>query len=109
MAPAWAAAGTGGGQSELPIDTLKIDQVFTRRLPEDRRSGTLVETIIDLAHAFDMTTVAEGVETQGQLDYLRRAGCDESQGYLHSRPVPRVEFEQFLLKVNAVPEMPSPR
>jgi diguanylate cyclase (GGDEF)-like protein len=91
--------------SELPIDTLKIDRVFTRRLPEDRRSGTLVETIIDLAHAFDMTTVAEGVETQGQLDYLRRAGCDESQGYLHSRPVPRVEFEQFLLKVNAVPEM----
>jgi sensor c-di-GMP phosphodiesterase-like protein len=52
-----------------------------------------------------MTTVAEGVETQGQLDYLRRAGCDESQGYLHSRPVPGVEFEQFLLKVNAVPEM----
>lgn len=91
--------------SELPIDTLKIDRVFTRRLPEDRRSGTLVETIIDLAHAFDMTTVAEGVETQGQLDYLRRAGCDESQGYLHSRPVPRVEFEQFLLKVNSVPEM----
>ena len=87
--------------SELPIDTLKIDRVFTRRLPEDRRSGTLVETIIDLAHAFDMTTVAEGVETQGQLDFLRRAGCDESQGYLHSRPVPRAEFEQLLLKVNA--------
>ena len=86
--------------SELPIDTLKIDRVFTRRLPEDRRSGTLVETIIDLAHAFDMTTVAEGVETQGQLDFLRRAGCDESQGYLHSRPVPRAEFEQLLLKVN---------
>ena len=86
--------------SELPIDTLKIDRVFTKRLPEDRRSGTLVETIIDLAHAFDMTTVAEGVETQGQLDYLRRAGCDESQGYLHSRPVPREEFEQLVLKVN---------
>ena len=86
--------------SELPIDTLKIDRVFTQRLPEDRRTGTLVETIIDLAHAFDMTTVAEGVETQGQLDYLRRAGCDESQGYLHSRPVPREEFEQLLLRVN---------
>jgi diguanylate cyclase (GGDEF)-like protein len=89
--------------SELPIDTLKIDRVFTRRLPEDRRSGTLVATIIDLAHAFDMTTVAEGVETQKQLDYLARAGCDESQGYLHSRPIPRVEFEQLLVKVNANP------
>jgi diguanylate cyclase (GGDEF)-like protein len=89
--------------SELPIDTLKIDRVFTRRLPEDRRIGTLVATIIDLAHAFDMTTVAEGVETKGQLDYLARAGCDESQGYLHSRPVPRAEFEQLLVKVNANP------
>jgi diguanylate cyclase (GGDEF)-like protein len=84
--------------SELPIDTLKIDRVFTRRLPDDRRSGTLVATIIDLAHAFDMTTVAEGVETQKQLDFLGRAGCDESQGYLHSRPIPRAEFEQLLIK-----------
>ena len=101
--------GTGSSSlarlSELPIDTLKIDRVFTRRLPEDRRSGTLVETIIDLAHAFDMTTVAEGVETQGQLDYLRRAGCDESQGYLHSRPVPRVEFERLLLETNAARDL----
>lgn len=89
--------------SELPIDTLKIDRVFTRRLPGDRRSGTLVATIIDLAHAFDMTTVAEGVETQGQLEYLARAGCDESQGFLHSRPLPRAEFEQLLVKINTNP------
>jgi diguanylate cyclase (GGDEF)-like protein len=86
--------------SDLPIDTLKIDRVFTRRLPDDRRIGTLVETIIDLAHAFDMTTVAEGVETQKQLNFLACAGCDESQGYLHSRPVPRAEFEQLLIKTN---------
>jgi predicted signal transduction protein with EAL and GGDEF domain len=43
-----------------------------------------------------MTTVAEGVETQAQLDYLVREGCDESQGYLHSRPLPKVEFERLL-------------
>jgi EAL domain-containing protein (putative c-di-GMP-specific phosphodiesterase class I) len=49
-----------------------------------------------LAHAFDMTTVAEGVETQAQLDYLTREGCDESQGYLHSRPVAKAEFERLL-------------
>jgi diguanylate cyclase (GGDEF)-like protein len=89
--------------AELPVDTLKIDRVFTRRLPDDRRTGTLVATVIDLAHAFDMTTVAEGVETQGQLDYLARAGCDESQGFLHSRPVPRAEFEQLLRRINANP------
>jgi diguanylate cyclase (GGDEF)-like protein len=92
--------GTGfsslGRLSELPIDTLKIDRTFTDRLPADRKSCTLVSTIIDLAHAFDMTTVAEGVETQAQLDYLTRAGCDESQGYLHSRPVAKAEFERLL-------------
>ena len=50
-----------------------------------------------------LRSVAEGVETQGQLDYLARAGCDESQGFLHSRPIPRVEFEQLLTRVNANP------
>jgi len=92
--------GTGfsslGRLSELPIDTLKIDRMFTSRLPDDHKSCTLVSTIIGLAHAFDMTTVAEGVETQAQLDYLVREGCDESQGYLHSRPVPKAEFERLL-------------
>jgi diguanylate cyclase (GGDEF)-like protein len=94
--------GTGfsslGRLSELPIDTLKIDRSFTSRLPSDRKSCTLVSTIIDLAHAFDMTTVAEGVENQAQLDYLVRARCDESQGYLHSRPLPRLEFERWLIR-----------
>jgi diguanylate cyclase (GGDEF)-like protein len=86
--------------SELPIDTLKIDRVFTHRIPLNVRNCKVVATIIDLAHAFDMTTVAEGVETQGQLDYLARAGCDESQGFLHSRAISRAEFEQLLVNVN---------
>jgi diguanylate cyclase (GGDEF)-like protein len=92
--------GTGfsslGRLSELPIDTLKIDRSFTARLPDDPKGCTLVSTIVDLAHAFEMRTVAEGVETQAQLDCLMRQGCDESQGYLHSRPMPRLEFERFL-------------
>ncbi|HEV3178954.1 MAG TPA: EAL domain-containing protein [Steroidobacteraceae bacterium] len=91
--------GTGfsslGRLSELPIDTLKIDRGFTVRLPSDRKACTLVSTIIGLAHAFDMTTVAEGVENRAQLDYLTRAGCDESQGYLHSRPLPSAELETW--------------
>jgi EAL domain-containing protein (putative c-di-GMP-specific phosphodiesterase class I) len=96
--------GTGysslGRLSELPIDSLKIDRVFTSRLPTDRKSCTLVATIIGLAHAFGMTTVAEGVETPEQLDYLLRAGCDESQGFLHSRAIPRAEFERLLRSFN---------
>ncbi len=87
--------------SELPIDSLKIDRIFVSRLPADRRSCTLVAAIIDLAHAFDMTTVAEGVETQGQLEYLARCGCDESQGYLHSHPLPRLQFQELLVKAAA--------
>ncbi len=92
--------GTGfsslGRLSELPIDTLKIDRSFTSRLPADRKGCTLVSTIIDLAHAFEMTTVAEGVENRNQLEYLMREGCDQSQGYLHGRPMPKTEFESFL-------------
>jgi diguanylate cyclase (GGDEF)-like protein len=95
--------GTGfsslGRLSELPIDTLKIDRSFTVRLPDDAKGCTLVSTIIDLAHAFDMTTVAEGVETPPQLEYLTRHGCDASQGYLHSRPVPKEEFERLVAPV----------
>jgi diguanylate cyclase (GGDEF)-like protein len=92
--------GTGfsslGRLSELPIDTLKIDRSFTMRLPDDPKGCTLVSTVIGLAHAFDLTTVAEGVETQAQCDYLIRAGCDESQGYLHSRPVPTSDLERLM-------------
>ncbi len=92
--------GTGfsslGRLSELPIDTLKIDRMFTSRVPNDRKYCTLVSTIIGLAQAFDMTTIAEGVETEAQLAYLKESGCDESQGYLHSIPVPKEAFEELL-------------
>jgi diguanylate cyclase (GGDEF)-like protein len=81
--------------SQLPVDTLKIDRSFTSRLPQ-AEGCTLVSTIIGLARAFNMTSVAEGVETREQLAYLIRAGCDESQGYLHSRPVPAADFELLL-------------
>jgi diguanylate cyclase (GGDEF)-like protein len=107
--------GTGfsslGRLSELPIDTLKIDRTFTVRLPSDRKCCTLVSTIIGLAHAFDMATVAEGVETQLQLDYLVRAGCDQSQGYLHSRPVPKAELQSWLARSGggALAQQPSRR
>ena len=107
--------GTGysslGRLSELPIDSLKIDRAFTSRLPADRKTCTLVKTLIELAHAFEMTTVAEGVETAGQLEFLQRCGCDESQGYLHSRPIPKAELEHLLVRFNgdtAEDQKPAP-
>ena len=103
--------GTGfsslGRLAELPIDTLKIDRMFISRLPADRSGCTLVSTIIALAHAFGMTSVAEGVETQAQLEHLVRQGCDESQGYLHSRPLAKARFEKWLQRAANAPNAAS--
>jgi EAL domain-containing protein (putative c-di-GMP-specific phosphodiesterase class I) len=82
--------------SQLPVDTLKIDRSFTTRVPGEAAGCTIVTTIIGLARAFNMSTVAEGVETEAQLAFLESAGCEESQGYLHSRPVPALDFERLL-------------
>jgi len=82
--------------SSLPVDTLKIDRSFVKQLPASAQGITLVQTVISLAQAFTMTTVAEGVETQEQFDLLRQFGCTQSQGYLHSRPVPAKEFMSML-------------
>ena len=82
--------------SELPIDTLKIDRTFITRLPHDRTGRTLVATIISLGRSFDLTVVAEGVETEEQLKALREMGCDQAQGFLLSRPVPRDAMTELL-------------
>lgn len=58
-----------------PITTLKIDQSFVARLPDDTRDQTIVQAVIQLAHGLDMTVVAEGVETPDSLAWLRQAGC----------------------------------
>ena len=96
--------GTGysslGLLSKLPVDILKIDRSFISGLPSDRASVTLVSSIIGLASAFNLAVVAEGVETLGQLELLRRLRCDYSQGYLHSRPVPAAELERMLAAQN---------
>ncbi|MES2013171.1 MAG: EAL domain-containing protein [Pseudomonadota bacterium] len=78
------------------IDKLKIDQSFVRDLDRDTDDGAIVRTIINLAHGLGFKTIAEGVETQGQLDYLRANGCDEIQGYFFSRPIPAEAFAVLL-------------
>jgi diguanylate cyclase (GGDEF)-like protein len=92
--------GTGysslGLLSKLPVDLVKIDRSFITGLPQDKASVTLVSSVIGLASAFGLRVVAEGVETQGQLEILRAMGCNQSQGYLHSRPVAGEQFEKLL-------------
>lgn len=83
--------------ADLAIDTLKIDRSFISRLqPDDKFGKSLVRTIISLARTFDMTVVAEGVENLEQLGLLWDMGCDQSQGYLHSKPVSADEMAQLL-------------
>jgi diguanylate cyclase (GGDEF)-like protein len=80
----------------LPIDTLKIDRSFISRMLTDAHGRKLISIIIDIARVFGMQIVAEGVETQAQLDALWQLGCDQSQGYLHSKPVTSEQFVQLL-------------
>ncbi|MPZ85914.1 MAG: EAL domain-containing protein [Actinophytocola sp.] len=72
----------------LPLDTLKIDQTFTAGLGRSDDAEAIVTSIIAMAHAVDLTVVAEGVEHPHHLDILRRLGCDQAQGYHLGRPVP---------------------
>jgi diguanylate cyclase (GGDEF)-like protein len=73
--------------AKLPVDTLKIDKSFVQSIVDTPNVATLVSTVVSLARAFNMKTIAEGVETSEQLLKLRHMKCDQAQGYLFSRPV----------------------
>jgi EAL domain-containing protein (putative c-di-GMP-specific phosphodiesterase class I) len=92
----------GTGYSSLsylkrfPVDVLKIDRSFVHDLPAGADDAAMVDAIISLARGLHMRVIAEGVETRGQLEYLRSQGCDEVQGHLYSRALPVDEVEQIL-------------
>ena len=88
----------GTGYSSLsylrhfPIDTLKIDKSFVRDIPDHQDDMEIATAIIQLAHILGFTVLAEGVETEAQLAFLRNQGCDLYQGYLFNKPLPAEEF-----------------
>ena len=92
----------GTGYSSLaylkrfPIDKLKIDIAFVREVTSNPDDAAIVLAIINMAHSMKLQVIAEGVEKDAQLAYLRRHGCDEMQGYYFSRPVPEEEFELMM-------------
>jgi diguanylate cyclase (GGDEF)-like protein len=92
--------GTGysslGHLQRFPFDKLKMDISFVREVTHNPSSAAIAKTIIAMAHNLNLAVIAEGVETKGQLDYLRTHGCDEMQGFYFSRPLPPDEFAQLL-------------
>ena len=94
----------GSGQSSLgtikdiPMDVIKLDVSFARALDKQKE---IVQMIISLAHALGHKTVAEGIETDDQLETLRELGCDFIQGYYYSKPLPEAEFREYLRRANA--------
>lgn len=83
---------------KLPIDVIKIDKSFINDLPGDADDSALTIAIISLGHNLRLRVVAEGVETEEQLQFLQRLGCDEYQGFYFSKPVAVPEFETLILK-----------
>ncbi|MBB5366791.1 MULTISPECIES: EAL domain-containing protein [unclassified Janthinobacterium] len=86
----------------FPIDVLKIDRSFINDVARDADDAAIVVSIIALAHNLKLRVVAEGVETAEQLDYLRRHGCDEVQGFYFSQPLPPQEIQPLLQRDSCV-------
>ncbi|NEQ76993.1 MAG: EAL domain-containing protein [Okeania sp. SIO2C9] len=91
---------------EFPFDVIKIDRSFIRNITEDSKTEAITIAIIQMAHNLNLKVVAEGVETQSELDFLRKYDCDEIQGYLFSAPLPTSKFEN-LLKTHQLSKFPS--
>jgi diguanylate cyclase (GGDEF)-like protein/PAS domain S-box-containing protein len=82
--------------TRFPVAALKIDRSFVADALSDAADAAIVRTIIDMAHTLNFTVVAEGVETDGQMDFLRQFGCEQGQGYLFARPMPAAELAQLI-------------
>jgi len=81
---------------KLPLSQIKIDRSFVQDITHDANDATIVETIISMARHMNLDVLAEGVETAGQLSFLKQMGCYAYQGYYFSQPLPAEEFEKIL-------------
>jgi EAL domain-containing protein (putative c-di-GMP-specific phosphodiesterase class I) len=85
----------------LPLDQIKIDQSFVRDITSDPNDAAIVQTIIAMTEALGLNVIAEGVETEAQMEFLELRGCHAYQGYLFSKPVPLPAFEELMVRLPA--------
>jgi len=88
---------------KFKVYKLKIDQSFVRDISTDAEDKAIVSAIIRMAQSLGLRTIAEGVETGGQLAFLGDEGCDEVQGYYYSKPLPPEQFERFIAARQGTP------
>jgi EAL domain-containing protein (putative c-di-GMP-specific phosphodiesterase class I) len=86
----------------LPLEQLKIDQSFVRDLQSDVNDAAIVRTIINLGKCLGLTVIAEGVEHEEQSSFLIKHGCKNFQGYFFSKPLKKIDFEEFLRNFNVI-------
>ncbi|MGR9047346.1 EAL domain-containing protein [Halobacillus faecis] len=87
---------------DFPLDTLKVDRSFIQTIHENEKDRAVVDTVIQLAERLGLSVIAEGVETEVQLDYLRSRGCAEYQGYVFSKPLNKTEASALLTRSMAI-------
>jgi diguanylate cyclase (GGDEF)-like protein/PAS domain S-box-containing protein len=100
--------GTGfsslGQLRQFPIDVIKVDRSFVQGAETDSKDATITSNLISLAHALDIVAVAEGIESNAQLDALRGFGCDQAQGFLFAHPAPADEVGKLLVRSSIEPD-----
>ena len=87
---------------ELPVDALKIDRSYVAGLADDGKEAAIASAMVALGQRLDLTVVAEGVETEAQLNVLRELGCDKYQGFLTAKPMEPDTFEAFATKLGNI-------
>lgn len=80
---------------DIPVDTLKIDMAFLKDLETSERASSIIMSVVLMAKWIKIPTIAEGVETKAQLDFMRSIGCDRIQGYYYAKPMPFEDFERY--------------
>jgi diguanylate cyclase (GGDEF)-like protein/PAS domain S-box-containing protein len=82
--------------TRFPLARIKIDRSFIGKITDDAEDAAIVRSLIAMAHNLGLEVIAEGVETQAQVEFLRAEACEEAQGYLYAQPLPAADFETYL-------------